>query len=446
MIKVMEDNKERSKDLKQVPETELHNLEADLVRDFKGFEDSTSKVTPEKVISIDAESTIQVTKNWNPVVNAMADAQNVEVGSWDWMLGGPAPWSGSAGEQSSYGWRHTHKLTPKYIRSVLANYGHRRSYYTHEPFRQFHYSNAGRPHGWEPESPGDMANGTTTYMTSRGPIVVSGPDAEHLWLTPLFALIDDPNPILVDTGMGNKLPSNIVAKFIATLLVSSAIGMVRDKNGDGTQPYPWTYGDRATGRLLHTIVEGMKRGCVLPNDIPTAAFFLKDIVLPFYESPPGIHSFGDPREGKFPMGLFNGLGWIIPACYDAATLLRDIPYTESWADRFMSLVSRWSQWMIDMNEVLPSECFRADRVFLDPAFTQGGPGGMPFNSIIDLITPDDFLFSFDFKPWTFRAVDIAAKVSGNSSLDQERDRIIDEYGSDYSKKQWIVGADGEYLT
>ena len=380
-------------------------------------------------------------KNLNPLANAMADAQGVEVGSWSWLLGGMAAWSGSSGSQASYGWSHTHKLTPHWIRSVLANYGHRRSYYANAPFRQFNYANAGRPHGWTPESPGDQPSGTTVYLTSTGGVTVSGPDAEHLWLTPLFALIDDPNPIMVETGMGNRLPSNMVAKWLATMLVSSAVGMVRDQNADGIQPYPWVYGDRATGRLLHTIMEGQKRGCLLNEDVPTAAFFIRDVVLAYYEKSPGIDNFGAHRNGRFPMGLFNGLDWIIPACYDTANHLAAIGMTD-WSNRYMTLVKRWSQWMVDMNEVLPLECFRAGILYLDPKFTEVD---MPADSIKPFIRPEDFDFSFDFMPWSFRAVDIAAKVSGNKGLKQARDEIVNQYGSDPNKRNWMVKADGSYL-
>ena len=399
-------------------------------------------VKPETVIGIAAGSSAPALVNWNPIANAMANAQGVEVGTWSWMLGGIAPFSGSSGSQSSYGWRHTHKLTPHYIRSVLANYGHRRSYYSNAPYRQFGYEAAGRPHGWTPESPGDMPDGSAVYMASNGPVTVTGPDAEHFWLTPLFALIDDPSPILVETGLGNKLPSNMVAKWLATMLVSSAVGMVRDRDGDGVQPYPWTYGDRATSRLLHTIIEGQKRGCLLNEDVSTAAFFIRDIVLAFYEKAPGIHSFGAPRGGRFPMGLFNGLDWIIPACYDAANHLETINGLGDWSDRYKALVSRWSQWMVDMNETLPLECFRADRVFVDNAFTQGDA---PVASIKNLIREEDFLFSFDFLPWAFRAVDIAATVTGNAKLKESRDAIISQYGTDPNARIWMVGADGEYV-
>lgn len=403
--------------------------------------DLKTEVTPDKVVSIGEETIVPSIVNLNPIINSMADAQGHEPGSWNWILAGMAPFSGSSGEQASYGWRHTHRLTPDYIRAVLANYGHRRSYYLNAPFRQFNYEAAGRPHGWEPEAVNDSPDGSTNYFTSKGIVRVTGPDAEHLWLTPLFALIDDPNPILVETGLGNKLPSNLVAKFLATLLVSSAVGMVRDnRNPEGVQPYPWTYGDRATGRLLHTIVEGHKRGCLLAEDVPTAALYIRDIALTFYEKSPGIHTFGAPREGRFPMGLFNGLHWIVPVCYDAANILRENGLT-SWADRYMTLVARWSQWMVDMNEVLPLDCFRADRLFLDPTWVneQG-----PAESIKQFIRPEDFLLTFDFTPWAFRAVDIAKKISGDNNLRQARDTIANSYATSHPK--WLVGADGEYVS
>ena len=401
-------------------------------------------VQPSTVVQIGDEAAPERPANWNPLVNAMADAQGVPAGSWGWMLAGPAAFAGSSGEQASYGWRHTHKLTPSYIRAVLANYGHRRSYYLAAPFRQFGYEAAGRPHGWAPESPGDMPDGTTTYWTDAGPVRVTGPDAEHLWLTPLFALIDDPNPIDVATGLGNTLPSNLVARFLATLQVSSAVGMVRDnRNGpDGQQPFPWTYGDRATGRLLHTIIEGFRRGCLLPEDTTTAAIYIRDIALAFYERSPGIHTFGSPRDGRFPMGLFNGLHWIVPVAYDTAHVLREHGLAD-WSARYMALVTRWSQWMVDMHEILPHECFRADRVFLDPAFDPGD-GDAPAGSIKPFIRAQDFLMSFDFAPWAFRAVDIAAKVTGNAGLAEARDAIEAAYRGDQGKRQWLVRADGEY--
>lgn len=427
----------KRKDIKPLPTTDIPQVDSPKLKS-----DQKTEVAPTSVVTIGVEDDTPKIVNLNPIINQMADAQGHEPGSWNWMLAGMAAFSGSSGQQSSYGWRHTHKLTPDYIRAVLANYGHRRSYYQNAPFRQFNYEAAGRPHGWKPESPGDMADGSTTYLTSSGPVRVTGPDAEHLWLTPLFALIDDPNPILVETGLGNKLPSNLIAKFLATLLVSSAVGMVRDnRTTDGIQPYPWTYGDRATGRLLHTIIEGYKRGCLANEDIPTAALYIRDIALVFYEKSPGIHTFGEPRGGRFPMGLFNGLHWIVPVCYDAAQILRQSGLN-SWADRYMALVTRWSQWMVDMNEVLPLECFRADRLFIDPEW-QKEEG--PVESIKPFIRPEDFLFSFDFTPWAFRAVDIAATVSGDAKLIESRDLIIDQYKSDSNKQGWMVGADGEYI-
>lgn len=384
--------------------------------------------------------------NLNPLANAMADAQGVPVGSWHWMLGGVAPFSGSSGEHSSYGWNHAHKLSPSYIRAVLANYGHRRIYYDNAPYRQFGYEAGGRPHGWTQESPGDQPDGSVVYMNAQGQTTrVTGPEPEHLWLSPLFTLIDDPDPIMVDTGLGTQLPSNVVAKWLATQLVSASVGMVRDHRTQTGAPYPWTYGDRATCRILHTIVEGHKRGCLPNDDIPTAAAFMADIVLAFYEKGPGIHQFGAviddpeaPQYGRFPMGLFNGLHWNVPVCYDAAQMLRD-GGMNSWADRFSALVTRWSNWMADMHKVLPHECFRADIVYLDPSFALRDT---PPESIEGLIQPNSFNQSWDYKPWAFRALDIASNI--NASLKDAREAIANEYGG-RDGHHWMVAADGKYV-
>ncbi len=417
---------------------------------FNDFAKRPPEVTPDDVRAMEDAEPAPLT-NWNPIANGMADAQGMPPGSWPWVQAGPAAFAGSSGEQASYGWLHNHKLFDHelhdplniYRRAVLANYGHRRSYYSgpQAQYRQFSYEAAGRPHGWEPESPGDQPDGSAVYLTSAGATRVTGPDAEHMWLTPLFALVDDRDPILVNTGLGNKLPSNLVAKWLATMLVSSAVGMVRDHRTKDGKPYPWTYGDRATGRLLHTIVEGAKRGCLPNADVDTAARFIGDIVLPFYERSPGIHSFGAPRDGRFPLGLFNGLFWIIPAVYDAQRILAKLGVT-AWDDRFEALLRRWSQWMLDMHTVLPHECFRADRMFLDPRiYNQDHPPA----SIADFIRPEDFLQSFDFRSWAFRAVDIAAKVTGDAGLHDAVGQIADAFRNDRDKRRWLVTADGGYV-
>ena len=73
--------------------------------------------------------------NLNPLFNGIADQQGVEPGSWDWLRGGVAANSGSPGEHSSFGWRHHHLVNDRYARWVIANYGHRRTYYQGAPVR-----------------------------------------------------------------------------------------------------------------------------------------------------------------------------------------------------------------------------------------------------------------------------------------------------------------------
>jgi hypothetical protein len=84
-------------------------------------------------------------------------------------------------------------------------------------------------------------------------------------------------------------------------------------------------------------------------------------------------------------------------------------------------------------------------VFVDNANNAFIQSDGPVASIKKLIREEDFLFSFDFMPWAFRAVDIAATVTGNSKLKDSRDAIISQYGTDPNARIWMVGADGEYV-
>ncbi len=384
--------------------------------------------------------------NWNWIANSVADAQGIEPGSWTWMLGGMAAFSGSSGSQASYGWRHDHKLNRTYTKSVIANYGHRRAFYALAPFRQFGYEASSRPHGWTPEMVGDQPDGTTIYVTSRGIVRVSGPDAEHFWLNPLWALIDDPSPISIPTGLGTPLMSDVAAKLIGSLLVSAAVGMVRDKDGGNSQrPYPWLYGDRANSRLLDTMIEGFKRGCMLPQDETTAVSFMQDVLLPFYERAPGISRFGGAPAGQFPIGTFNGLYWIMPACYTAAVELQRHDTMRALGDRFMELVKRWSQWALDIEETVPGRGFDVDRIFVDKNALENGVDGVPLPTLKPLLDPGNVHFSdITWEIWSFRAADIAAKLTGNPVLEQARDGILNRHGGNQSNRQWMVDADGNY--
>lgn len=385
--------------------------------------------------------------NINPVINGVGNAQGVEPGTWPWIEAGPAAYSGSAGSQASYGWRHHHKVTPAYIRAAIANMAHRPSYYLNAPFRSFPYGSAGRPIGWFPVEANDLPSGEKLYINSLGDDVkVSGPDAEHFWVTPLHAVFDSP-PIMVNVGGGHQRPSTAIAALLLKLQAASVVGMIRDKSGGTSQkPYPWAYGDRANSRILSTIIEAVKRGCLDQADVPTAVYWMRDVLLPWYEATPGISFFNlqPVPANHWSIGCFNGLYWLLPTFYDAAMLFLSSPVTKDLGDRFMVCVQRWSQWALDLEEVVPGRGFNMAQVFLPrKEFRTGGP----LASIKALITDPQMQIRFDgitWETWSFRACSVATAVTGSPVLQKARDGILNRRGKDPSNKVWLVNADGSY--
>lgn len=370
----------------------------------------------------------------NSLFNAIANAQNIEPGSWEWNLGGPAAFSGQSGSQESYGWNHKYKMSPAYVKQVVANYGHRRTYYTGAPYRQFGYYAGGRPQGWTPEIPGDKPDGTCSYLTSKGPVTVSGPDAEHFWLDPLWALNDSP-AVSVTTPYG-PMSSKVLSGVMATEMTRSIIGQIRDPSSG--KPYPWGYGDRANSRILDTWLQAMKRGALEEPDRTTGFQFISSVLLPHYEASPGIGEFGNPPAGMFSVGTFNSLYWLLPVFHDATQILT-APLLKA---RFQAIVDRWSQWALDLEETVPGRGFDMSKFYVNRTAFVNNP--KPLNTIKPLLNPNNIVFDLGWEVWSFRACSVAAKVGDSPTLKLAEQRLLQKHGGDVSKKQWIVGSDREY--
>ena len=367
----------------------------------------------------------------NPVVNGIAIEQGVAIGSPEWSAAGVAAWTGQGGAHGSYGWRHHHRITPDFIRAVLANYLSRPIYYSGALHRQFGYAVAGLPL----DKPGPNLKG---YVTSRGVVGVSGIDVEHAWLEPLWAVIDS-DPIDVPIWPGQTMPSTTLARAAATMIVSSIIGMIRSPEL-GHEPNPWTYGDRANSRILSTIIEAHRRGVLAPEDYLTAGYFVRDVLLPFYEASPGISSFGSAPDGMFSIGLFNGLYWLIPTFYDASQMLMG----SSLGDRCTALVERWCQWALDIVKVSPGNGFNAGKVLVDVRAFYDAAG--PHYSIRGLLNRDNILSDgITYEHWAFRAADIAAWLLDTPDLEAAREGIFERHKGKPDERQWMVDADGEYV-
>lgn len=381
---------------------------------------------------LDDDGEVMRWQQHNTSMNEIASKQGFEPGSWGWLLGGPAANSGSSGAQESYGWRHHHKMSPTYVRQVIANYGHRRTYYSGAPFRGFGYEMGGRPLGWKPEIPGDKPDGTCDYLTSKGFVQVSGPDAEHFWLDPLWALNDSPAVPVAGCPQNSRQLSGV----IATLQLRSIMGMIRDPSTG--RPYPWGYGDRANSRILDTWLQAAKRGALEMADAVTGYQFIVNVLLPHYEASPGIGEFGTPPAGMFAVGTFNSLYWLLPVFHDATRILPN----PTLKTRFQAIVDRWSQWALDLEETVPGRGFDMSMFYVDrKAFVNNEK---PLNTIKPLLNPNNIVFNLGWEVWSFRACSVAAKVNGSATLKAAEHKLLQKHGVDTSKKQWIVDSDREY--
>lgn len=380
-------------------------------------------------------------QNLNPIFNAVADAQGVPAGSWPWLQAGVAAYSGQTGAHSAYGWYHLHRVNDDWIRAVLANYGHRRTYYSGAPTRQFGYEAGGRPTGWSPESPGDQPDGTWVKDGTR----ISGPEVEHFWLDPLWALIDA-EPILVDTPYG-KAPSNQVAHLMAQFQISSCIGQIRSAP---TVIYPWGYGDRANSRIIDTVIQGSLRGVMDPRDARSAVDFIEDVVLPLYERAPGIGITrrAPQRPGKVRSVTFNGIMWLLPVLYDAWKAWPQSPISDhgtpsdrgTTSDRLEALVRRWSQWCLDIETAAPGRGFNMAS-FYGPDDERFFHAPEPVASLAGLVTEDDLQFDgLNWEHWGCRAAAVAAELTDSDVLRAAADGIKRRHDSE-PNKVWLVGPD-----
>lgn len=370
----------------------------------------------------------------NSLFNEIANMQRIPPGSWSWWQAGVAAFSGQSGPHGSYGWKHDHRMGPEFARAVIANYGHRRNYYTGAKFRQWGYEAGGRPHGWRPEIPGDNPNGTADYFTAAGIVTVSGPDAEHLWLEPLWAVLD--SPAVQIKIPGDEMSSRALAGVMVTMQLRSAMGMIR--NQETGMAYPWSWGDRANSRILGTFIEAMARGAIEPDDVATGLQWIATGFLPFYEQVPGISKFGSsPDERLFPVSCYNGIYWLLPVCYRATQVLANVGLVE----RFKKIVQRLSQWALDIEEAIPGRGFDAATFLIDAAWLHTGP--TPRATLKPMLFSSNISFPGN-EVWSYRACDVAAETLGSPFLRAARQELLARHANDFSKKQWIVTKDGDY--
>lgn len=370
--------------------------------------------------------------NLNPVFNAIADEQEIEVGSPEWVSGGLHVYGGQTGSHPAYGWKHDHLMNETYPRRVIANYGHHRCWYEiNQPGEidkryPLGYEIAGRPMGWKPEDSLDLPNGQVAYLTSKGIMKVCGPDILHFHLGPLFTVYDM-NPMV--KAQGKMIPGKLLAEWMIKYLMSCLAGEIRGGNFSASV-------DRGNANILHASYHAFKRNLLLDDDKLTIHDWLINHCLPFYESGAGHGIEAKTAEaGKYKLQIYNGLYWVLPALYDLWVSFPEAPLK----DRIGKVVLRQCQWMKDLQSVAPS--LNVNQIYIPEEVAKGET---PPESLAGYLSIESFVKgSTDWSLWGFRAAKISAKVLGSAELEATCSEIFEKFNKPVNR-QWLVDAEGNY--
>lgn len=381
--------------------------------------------------------------NYNKIFNDIATEQGIEPGSLLWNKGGILPYSGTTGSHAAYGWRHDHKIDAgglEFVKSVIANYGHRRMYYVNAIARMAGYEAGGRPMGWTPELPGDLPNGEAAYVTSKGIVNVSGPDILHFHIGPLYAVAQSTGFKI--KSLGNDYDASVVAKIMINYFVKSLVGQ-QMKND--TQINSYIPGDRGCSCILEVLVQAEKIGAADASDMLNAANYIEKYMVPFYEKAPGLTLNTKPYEvnGMKNIQLYNGLFWILPTMYWAWEILP----TGELKNRMYAIITRWSQWVEDLEKTMPSQGAQISSITITDEIINGD-NGKPQPTLLPYLKPENCLFGeTDSSLWGLTAQYIAAKVLNSEVLEKSSQALLKKWLPKLSvdNKAWFVGADGNYL-
>lgn len=381
----------------------------------------------------------------NKIPRAIALLQNVEVGSPEWESGGLQAKSFNTGGHAAYPWKLDHLVSPSYQRRVLANYGSRPCYYLGDALRQVSYEFAGRPVNWTPDDAFDMTAGDLAgmrvFVTSKGFVPVNGIDIQHFHLTPLVAIYDaPPAPVM---GLP-ELNSRLAAGCLIRGLMKSLAGMVAKLS-----PAPYDYpGDRASACIVKAMVHAGARGLVDAEDaVPLVAYLER--ALDIWFGPPHQYPSKKYADSVTPavvvnpyhfLQVYNGLFWVLPPLYDLLQLKRadgDPLVTGALRDRVQAIVGRFSQYMLDLELLLPGNSTAIAGVSFPDELL-----GAPLENWSGL-TSANIHFADNAPVWGVRAQKVAARVLASDVLEKSSAKLVAEYAAD--EPGWCVDADGAYV-
>ena len=368
----------------------------------------------------------------NRLFGAIATSQGVQIGSKEWLAAGPPAFSGQTGGHNSYGWRHDFKVTDGYCRAAISNYASRPSFYEDAPERHLGYYKGGRPIGWVPEEYDDTPRGDRAYLVPPGKaVLVSGPDMQHFWLDPLWAVMDAADEtLLVKHPDGSSWPAAWMASVVARLLVKSLAGMVRAY-------MPYIAGGRATARVIDTFVQAGKRNLVDEEDAQLFLDWLDRYGLPQMERAPGVQEV----KGSGRCNWYQQCGWMLLPLWELEAGL-DAIGNANLGDRVVEIRHRIGQWALDIDALVPGSASKWEQLTIT-ADMRKGLDGKPLPSLAGVIAQSDLRAPYSYSLWSVAAMDVVrADHPGEAAEKLYGDTVDATKGGD---KVWRVDRNREWI-
>jgi hypothetical protein len=371
-------------------------------------------------------------RTFNPIATQIALAQEVEIGSQEWINGGLHPFSGQTGDHPAYGWKRPEEMTSARVRAVISNYAARGCWYAEEPYRESGYNIGGRPVGWKPEDGFDLPGGERGYLTESGFVAVSGPDVQHFWADPLFDIIDRAPDSLMVPAQSGMMQASKLARIMSMLLIDTMAGMVRHHG-------KFWGGGRTFARIVDTFVQGSKRNVVSQESADALLHWVDAYGLPALEKAPGVSY----AKGMQQFNIYQGLSWVLPAVYDAANAIEDQHPIKS---RLLSVQNRLAQWVLDIDSIKGGRG-AWEHCKITKAMEEGQDGA-PLPTLIGAVDASDIGGPEWYGDWAVRAADITAHLIPGEHSKDYRQRVINSVKNPelHQNKKWMVDKDRNFIT